>query len=312
MAEKELRIKGKIVKGLGGFYYVRPYTFDKDLSGFSDTDDTEYECRARGLFRKDGVKPLVGDDCVVEVISCEARTGYVTELITRKNRLLRPEVANVDQALIIMALSRPEPNFNLLDRLLVSIELNDVTPVIVFNKADMVSAEDADYSVGAYSGSGYEVICAAFHEGIGVDRIKELIKGKTTALCGPSGVGKSTLFNILSPVKKSETGDVSEKIKRGRHTTRQSELICVGEDTFLLDTPGFSSIMIESGIEAEDLRFYYPEFLGCEGRCRFNGCTHTSEPDCCREGLIAEGKLSKLRYENYKALFSELKNRRKW
>ena len=300
MAEKE-QIKGKIVKGLGGFYYVRPYTLN-----------TEYECRARGLFRKDGVKPLVGDDCVIEVISHEEKTGYLTEIINRKNRLLRPEVANVDQAIIIMALSRPEPNFNLLDRLLVSIELNGVEPVIIFNKDDTVSADRADYCVNAYLPSGYEVVCAAFSEGRGVDRIKEIVRGKTSALCGPSGVGKSTLFNILSPEKKSETGEVSEKIKRGRHTTRQSELICIGEDTYLFDTPGFSSILIDSNTEAEDLKYYYPELSACEGRCRFNGCTHISEPDCYKDELLASGGMSVLRYENYKALFTELKNRRKW
>ncbi len=309
MAEEKLQIKGKIVKGLGGFYYVRPNTLLYDPS---DNVECEYECRARGLFRKDGIKPLVGDDCVVEVISNEEKTGYVTEIINRKNRLLRPEVANVDQALIIMALSRPEPNFNLLDRLLVSIELSDVVPVIVFNKADTVSGENAEYCVNSYLPSGYEVICTCLSEGIGVDRIREIIKGKTTALCGPSGGGKSTLFNAVSPVKKSETGEVSEKIKRGKHTTRQSELICVDEGTFLFDTPGFSSIMIDSNIEAEDLRYYYPEFDGFEGSCRFNGCTHVSEPGCCREQMLEEGKISQLRYENYKALFDELKNRRKW
>lgn len=290
---------GKIMKGIGGFYYV--YVEGAGL----------YECRAKGIFRNKKVKPNVGDIVDIDVISEEEKTGNLTVIYKRKNQLIRPMVANVDQALVIFAIHEPEPNFQLLNRFLIMMEKQQVPVIICFNKMDLATEEEKEQLRRDYENSGCRVLFSSAQEGEGIPEIKSLLKGKTTVMAGPSGVGKSSTLNSISEEKQMETGAVSEKIKRGRHTTRHSELIYLGEDTYLMDTPGFSSLYL-TDIDKEELRFYFPEFAEYENQCRFNGCSHIHEPGCAVKEALEEGKISRLRYEDYCYLYEELANARKW
>ena len=287
---------GKIMKGIGGFYYV--YVEGAGL----------YECRAKGIFRNKKVKPNVGDIVDIDVISEEEKTGNLTVIHKRKNQLIRPMVANVDQALVIFAIHEPEPNFQLLNRFLIMMEKQQVPVIICFNKMDLATEEEKEQLRRDYENSGCRVLFSSAQEGEGIPEIKSLLKGKTTVMAGPSGVGKSSTLNSISEEKQMETGAVSEKIKRGRHTTRHSELIHLGEDTYLMDTPGFSSLYL-ADIDKEELRFYFPEFAEYENQCRFNGCSHIHEPGCAVKEALEEGRL---RYEDYCYLYEELANARKW
>lgn len=290
---------GKIMKGIGGFYYV--YVEGAGL----------YECRAKGIFRNKKVKPNVGDIVDIDVISEEEKTGNLTVIHKRKNQLIRPMVANVDQALVIFAIHEPEPNFQLLNRFLIMMEKQQVPVIICFNKMDLATEEEKEQLRRDYENSGCRVLFSSAQEGEGIPEIKSLLRGKTTVMAGPSGVGKSSTLNSISEEKQMETGAVSEKIKRGRHTTRHSELIYLGEDTYLMDTPGFSSLYL-TDIDKEELRFYFPEFAEYENQCRFNGCSHIHEPGCAVKKALEEGKISRLRYEDYCYLYEELANARKW
>ena len=238
---------GKIMKGIGGFYYV--YVEGSGL----------YECRARGIFRNKKMKPNVGDVVDIDILSEEEKTGNLVKIHKRKNQLIRPMAANVDQALVIFAVHEPEPNFHLLNRFLITMEQQEIPVIICFNKTDLATTEQMQQLEKDYENSGCQVIFQAAATGEGITQIEELLRGKTTIMAGPSGVGKSSTLNCISKEKQMETGAVSEKIKRGKHTTRHSELIHIGEDTYLMDTPGFSSLFLEN-IEKEDLKYYFPEF----------------------------------------------------
>lgn len=290
---------GKIMKGIGGFYYV--YVENAGL----------YECRAKGIFRNKKMKPNVGDVVDIDVISEEEKTGNLVVIHPRKNQLIRPMVANVDQALVIFAVHEPEPNFQLLNRFLIMMEKQEIPVVICFNKMDLASDAEREQLLLDYENSGCHVLFSSAQEGEGIPELKSLLKGKTTVMAGPSGVGKSSTLNSISEGKQMETGAVSEKIKRGRHTTRHSELIYLGEDTYLMDTPGFSSLYLMD-IDKEDLRFYFPEFGAYENQCRFNGCSHIHEPGCAVKEALAEGRISRMRYEDYCYLYEELASARKW
>ena len=290
---------GKIMKGIGGFYYV--YVENAGL----------YECRAKGIFRNKKMKPNVGDVVDIDVISEEEKTGNLVVIHPRKNQLIRPMVANVDQALVIFAVHEPEPNFQLLNRFLIMMEKQEIPVVICFNKMDLASDAEREQLLLDYENSGCHVLFSSAQEGEGIPELKSLLKGKTTVMAGPSGVGKSSTLNSISEGKQMETGAVSEKIKRGRHTTRHSELIYLGEDTYLMDTPGFSSLYLMD-IDKEDLRFYFPEFGAYENQCRFNGCSHIHEPGCAVKEALAEGRISRMRYEDYRYLYEELASARKW
>ena len=290
---------GKIMKGIGGFYYV--YVEGAGL----------YECRAKGIFRNKKVKPNVGDIVDIDVISEEEKTGNLTVIHKRKNQLIRPMVANVDQALVIFAIHEPEPNFQLLNRFLIMMEKQQVPVIICFNKMDLATEEEKEQLRRDYENSGCRVLFSSAQEGEGIPEIKSLLKGKTTVMAGPSGVGKSSTLNSISEEKQMETDSRALRIKRGRHTTRHSELIHLGEDTYLMDTPGFSSLYL-ADIDKEELRFYFPEFAEYENQCRFNGCSHIHEPGCAVKEALEEGKISRLRYEDYCYLYEELANARKW
>lgn len=286
-------MKGKIVKGIAGFYYV--WCEDGGL----------YECKAKGSFRKAGVKPLVGDDVDVQVLDEENKLGNMEQIDPRKNELIRPAVANVDQAMIVFAMANPMPNLNLLDRFLVMMEWQKVETVICFSKQDMVSAEEEKNFRQIYEKCGNRVLIISNKENIGIESVKECLRGKTTVLAGPSGVGKSSLLNRLDPRAETATGAVSEKIGRGRHTTRHSELFFLGDQTFLFDTPGFSSLKPPE-VDKQELRRFFTEFLPYEGQCRYMGCSHIHEPDCVVQQALADGGISRTRYENYVQIYNEL------
>lgn len=292
-------MRGKIIRGISGFYYV--HTGESGI----------YTCKAKGIFRKLQIKPLVGDDVEMSVLDEEAKEGNVDCICPRKNTLIRPAVANIDQALVIFAMQRPEPNFNLLDRFLIMMEQQSLPVVICFNKTDMVSSQEEQEIKKLYEPGGYRVLFTSTKNGSGIEELKEQLRGRTTTVAGPSGVGKSSLINILQPQIRMETGAISEKIARGRHTTRHSELIRVEEDTFIMDTPGFSSLGLFD-LEKEELRHYYPEFADYEGLCRFQGCVHVHEPDCAVKAALEEGKINRIRYENYCLLYEELKEQRRY
>ena len=239
----------------------------------------------------------------------EKPAGNVDAILLRKNVLIRPAVANVDQALVVFAAASPKPNLNLLDRFLISMEQQRIPVVICFNKTDLISTEEEELLRDTYVHS-YPVQLISAANGEGIEDIQRLLDGKTTVVAGPSGVGKSSLTNVLQPHVQMEVGDISHKIERGRHTTRHTELICLREHTYFLDTPGFSSLYL-NGIAQEDLWRYFPEFVPYEPYCRFQGCMHISEPDCAVKEALAEGKIPASRYENYVMLAEELKNARK-
>ncbi len=288
---------GKIIKGIAGFYYV--YVVDSGI----------YECKAKGAFRKDKIKPLVGDDVTIDVISQEEKTGNVVELLPRKSELIRPAVANVDQALLIFASKNPDPNLNLLDRFLCMMEEQELPIIICFNKIDLADDDFETNMRNTYERAGYKVIFCSAKKGEGIDDIKEILKGKTTTVAGPSGVGKSSIVNILTEGNTMETGEVSEKIGRGKHTTRHSEILYLGEDTFIMDTPGFSSLFVPK-IDPVDLYTLFPEFIEHASYCKFTGCAHDKEPQCGVKDAVESGDIAKSRYDNYLQIYSEMVNER--
>ena len=292
-------MQGKIVKGISGFYYVHVVG-----TGI-------YECKAKGVFRNRKVKPLVGDNVEIVVLDEEKHLGNVEEILPRKNDLIRPAVSNIDMALVIFAAAKPNPNFNLLDRFLCMMEYQKVPVTICFNKCDLVSEEEKENLQKIYAPAGYDILFTSVKTGENIDRLKALLAEKTTTVAGPSGVGKSSLINELQTDVRMQTGAISDKIGRGKHTTRHSEIISIGQDTYIMDTPGFSSMDLP-GFEKEDLWTCYPEFVPYEPECRFIGCSHIGEPDCGVKNALAEGKISRVRYDNYVMLYDEMKNIRKY
>lgn len=292
-------MQGKIIKGIAGFYYVHV------------AETGIFECKAKGIFRKEKIKPLVGDNVELELLDMQDMTGNITAILPRRNELIRPAVANVDQALVIFAADKPKPNFNLLDRFLIMMEQRKVETIICFNKQDLVAQEEVDRLRQIYQPCGYQILAVSAREQEGLEQIQEVLAGKTTTVAGPSGVGKSSLINLLSPEADMETGALSEKIDRGKHTTRHSQLLYIDRGTYIMDTPGFSSLYL-MGLEAGELKFHFREFESYEPLCRFQGCRHIHEPDCAVKTSLAEGKISPVRYENYVMLYEELKNVRKY
>ena len=292
-------MRGKIIKGIAGFYYI--YAEDGQV----------YECKAKGIFRKDNQKPLVGDNVEISILDENEKEGSVTAILPRKNSLIRPAVANVDQAFVIFAMENPKPNYMLLDRFLIMMEQQGIPAVICFNKKDLGEKEELERLYLTYTQCGYRVILSSALKGEGISEIHEILRGKTTVVAGPSGVGKSSLTNSLQGEIQMETGEISKKLKRGKHTTRHSQVIPVGEDTFLVDTPGFSSLYL-TDMEEQELKNYFPEFREYEEECRFQGCRHIHEPGCAVKEALEANKISRLRYEDYLALHQELKEKRRY
>lgn len=290
---------GKIVKGIAGFYYV--YCKDKGL----------FECKAKGVFRNKKIKPLVGDNVELDILDEDKFLGSIVKVLPRNNYLLRPEVANVDQAVIIFAVKNPDPNLNLLSRFLIRMEKEGVDTLICFNKEELMPESYCQELAAIYANSGCRILFTSTYEKTGMEELRKEIEGKTTVFAGPSGVGKSSIINYIYPDAYMQTGDISDKIKRGKHTTRHSELFRVQDDTYILDTPGFTSLHLEE-FDKDELRYYFHEFEEYEGKCRFHGCIHVNEPDCAVKKAVSDGQIHKVRYEHYLELYQERKNVRRY
>jgi ribosome biogenesis GTPase len=296
---KDAFMQGKIIKGIAGFYYV--HVVESGL----------YECKAKGIFRKEKMKPLVGDIVEIDILDETEKKGNITEIIERKNELIRPAVANIDQALVVFAVTKPKPHFNLLDRFLIMMESKDIPVVLCFNKKDIATEPEIQELKDIYEKCGYQIVFTSALEEENTEELKDLLHGKTTAIAGPSGVGKSSLINIFQPNANMETGSISEKIERGKHTTRHSELIWIEDNTYIMDTPGFSSLYTNE-FEKEELKYYFTEFSEYEGQCRFLGCDHIHEPGCAVKQALDEGKIHPVRYANYLEMYNELKEKRRY
>lgn len=290
-----MRMQGKIIKGIAGFYYVH-------VAGTGI-----FECKAKGIFRKEKIKPLVGDNVEMELLDAQEKTGNIISILPRRNELIRPSVANIDQALVIFAVEKPKPNFNLLDRFLIMMEQRQIETIICFNKRDLVNSQELDILRAIYEPCGYQVLTVSAKRQQGLEEVREVLQNRTTTVAGPSGVGKSSIINLLSPEANMETGTLSEKIDRGKHTTRHSQLLYIDEETYIMDTPGFSSLYL-TDIGQENLKDYFREFQKYEPFCRFQGCSHIHEPDCGVKAALAEGSISPVRYENYVMLYEDRKN----
>ena len=296
-------LRGLIVKGIAGFYYVK-------------SGDEVFRCKARGIFKQRDMKPAVGDKVTMEVIP-DNDDSLITDILPRKNSFIRPFIANVDCFAIVMAAARPDPVLPVLDKFLVMAEKNFTDVVICINKCDL--AEDTRKAKGRKAaenieeikriyGPIYPVVCVDSVNGTGFEDLMEHIKGKTTALAGPSGVGKSTILNRLIPEAFAETGNISEKSQRGKHTTRHSELFTIDEDegTMIFDTPGFTSFDILEA-EEEELQHMYPDIAKFVGGCRYNNCRHVAEPGCEVIKAVEDGHIDSKRYESYKTLLNEIR-----
>lgn len=292
-------MRGKIIKSIAGFYEVH-------------TGKEVYRCRAKGIFRALGKKPLVGDDVEIDITDTVSvpMEGNVRALLPRKNELVRPNVANVDQALLIFAITHPAPSYNMLDRFLITMQERELDAILCFNKRDIATEEEITELRETYEACGCTVLFISSFIPESLGQVRRILRGKTTVLTGPSGAGKSTLINTLCPSANMQTGELSRKIKRGKNTTRHVELLSVGgEDSYLVDTPGFTSLWVQD-IEADRLHYYYPEFAKWEPDCRFNGCIHVNEPDCAVKAALGRGEISRIRYQNYCEIYEELHSRK--
>lgn len=288
---------GTIIKGIGGFYYI-------------DTENGVYECRARGIFRKDKVTPLVGDRVQITILDEENKKGSLDRIEARRNELLRPRVANVDQAVIVFAALNPALNPDLLDRFLILAQEQGLLVLIGINKIDLDEQKDYQQIKAVYEQAGYSVLALSADKGVGIDALRQALEGKISVFAGPSGAGKSSLINTLSPELALNTGEVSQKIKRGRHTTRHAELMELSPGSYIVDSPGFTSLYLDH-VPKEELKNYFLEFVPMEGRCKYHGCSHIHEPGCAVKEEVGKG-ISPMRYERYTAIYRELDKERKY
>lgn len=292
-------MQGKIIKGIAGFYYVHVI------------ESGVYECKAKGAFRKAKIKPLVGDNVEIDILDERERIGNVVDIHERKNELIRPAVANIDQALVVFAVAEPEPHFNLLDRFLVMMESEEIPVVLCFNKKDIATQPELKKLQEIYRACGYQVIFTSALDEDNIESVKNLLKGKTTAIAGPSGVGKSSLINLLQTEVQMEIGSISKKIARGKHTTRHTELITIDGNSYIMDTPGFSSLYVNK-FEKGDLKYHFRDFAPHEGNCRFIGCDHVEEPGCAVKEAVEAGKIHKIRYGDYLEMYRELQEKKRY
>ena len=288
---------GKIIKGIGGFYYIK-------------TEEGLIECKARGKFRHKDIKPMVGDNVTIKI---ENGKGVIEEIHKRTSELVRPTVANVSLAFIVFAVKNPDINFDLLNKFLVLCEYNNIEVMVCLNKIDLVSEEEREEIKKRINDIGYEVLFINAKQGIGLERLKEKIEGNVTVFCGPSGAGKSTLINKLADKEHMETGKVSEKLGRGKHTTRHSDLIEVANG-YIVDTPGFSTLEIKDLMDKNSLKYCFPEFSEYNDNCKYRGCLHYKEPKCALKDAVEEGKVNRYRYDFYIKSLEEIveEEKNKW
>ncbi len=287
-------IQGIIIRGVGGNYYV-------------DTDKGIIECRARGLFRNQNIKPLVGDYVLIRLTEEDNSCGYIEEIMERKNEMKRPSVSNIDQIIIVFAVKNPEPSFLLLDKLLIASEINNLNPIICFNKCDLVDEECISKYKEIYKNTGYKIIFTSMYNKNLLDELIDILKDKVTLFSGPSGVGKSSLMNLIDNGFKLKTGEISDKLKRGKHTTRHAEIYKLNFGGFAVDTPGFSSFDVNE-IDFDELTDFYPEIKAHSENCRFNNCIHDKEPSCGVKKALEDKEISEIRYNNYIKLLYEIKS----
>ena len=279
--------QGIIVKSIGGLY-------------FTESSDTVYECKARGVFRNKGIIPCVGD-------IAEFENGVITRILPRKNHIIRPPLANLDQLIFVTSVTQPAPNLLILDKFIAVAEYQNIEPVIVLTKIDL---ESCDNIFDIYQRAGIQVYVIDYENDDPAEQIRQLLRDKISAFTGNSGAGKSTLLNEVCGDFNIPTGEISQKLGRGKHTTRHSELFRLEKDSYILDTPGFTALEPEA-MEKEELRFHYPEFAEYEGACRFQGCVHVHEPGCVVKQAVEEGKIHSQRYQNYVSFYEELKEQEK-
>lgn len=288
--------EGIIIKALSGFYYVK-------------SDDRIIQCRGRGVFRKKNITPLVGDYVVFQAESNEE--GYILDIKERKNELIRPPIANIEQAILIFSAKEPDLNLVLLDRFLVVIEANNIVPVIVISKIDLLSdneRKEIELILSTYEKIGYKVLYVSAVTGEGVDQLKLILSNQISVFAGQSGVGKSSLLNALDPSLQLKTGEISSSLGRGRHTTRHVELISFGNG-YIADTPGFSSLEFID-IEVDELSNLFPEMKELSAHCKFRGCIHENEPSCAVKLAVETGEVSEKRYEHYLQFLAEIRERK--
>lgn len=290
-------VEGIIIKGVGGFYYVK-------------TSMGTIECRARGVFREENLTPLVGDSVKIR-INEEDNSGYIEEILERKSSLIRPPVANITQGIVVMSVKKPDINTWLLDRFLIIGEYENLDMIICFNKSDL-SVEETERLKLVYKKIGYKVIMTSAKENSGLEELKNILKDHISVFAGPSGVGKSSLLNKINPHFKLKTGEISSKSKRGKHTTRHVELFELEENTFVLDSPGFSSLSLDFIEEENELKNYFKEIKRYGRDCRFLSCLHDKEPGCNVKKLVEESIISKARYDNYIQFLEEIRKFRRY
>lgn len=291
-----MKLNGIITKGIGGFYYV-------------ESAGRIYECKARGNFRKKGISPIPGDYVVI----CVPDDGYafIDEISERKNFLIRPPLANLDRLLIVVSSCAPRPNTLVIDKIILQAEKRGIEPVLIFTKTDMAEPEELP---DIYRDAGFETVVVDYENQECIQNIKEIIRGKISALAGNSGVGKSTLINVLMPELEIETADISKKLGRGRHTTREATLYPLKNGGYIADTPGFSSLETKLGelIKKDELAEYFREISNHLGNCKFTSCSHTVEKGCAVLEALSRGEISISRHENYKNIYNELKDIASW
>ncbi len=288
---------GLIKKGIGGFYYV-------------ETEKGLIEAKGRGIFKKEGITLTVGDNVKISIIDEEKKQGVIEEILPRKNRFIRPPIANVDIFAVVFATQKPRPNFALTDKFLIMAEMKGADAIICINKCDLAAEEEIDAIKAIYE-PVYRVLAVSAKAGIGIPELEKLISGKRAALAGPSGVGKSTILNAIIPHANMETGSISEKTNRGKHTTRHVEIFDAECGAKIFDTPGFTSFEILEAAEDELWKFY-PEFLPYAGACKYDNCRHLREPECAIRKAVSDGKIHRKRYASYVANMEELRNKRKY
>jgi len=294
MSNRDTLMEGVVVRAYGGYYYVHD-------------DRGEWACSLRGRFRHEKQQVLVGDR--VELRPRHGHAGVIEKVLPRHTALIRPPVANVDQAVIVFAVREPDPNPGLLERFLITASMNQIEPLICFNKVDLTS--DGQVELVSRYRESFRVVVTSAKTGIGLEGLREALKGRVSVFAGPSGVGKSTLLNTLLPDLKLKTGEISDKLKRGKHTTRHVELISLPEGGLVVDTPGFSSLDLPD-LKPEELAGYFPEMEDYYGKCYFTGCMHHKEPGCAVKEAVEAGKIEEARYRQYLDFMEELMGRRRY